>query len=258
MTPITPRQAVVAAYDSHADAEGAIKSLQQSGFDMKRLSIIGKDVHTEEHALGFYTSGDRIKLWGGRGAFWGSLWGLLFGGAIFFIPAIGPLLVMGPLVGWIVGALEGATLGGVAGVVAAAFTNLGIPKDSVVKYELQVKTGKYLVLAEGPPAMIEKARGVLGTTGASEVVTHSLERQGILNLLSDEEIARVSTAEAAAQLAFGDEYLDLAQLEKGVSRVTGTTAPLGRLLPRSAVHENTWTKILTHLSSMPVATPPPP
>ena len=257
MTPSTQPQAVVATYDSHAQAEGAIKSLQQSGFDMKRLSIIGKDVHTEEHALGFYTSGDRIKMWGGRGAFLGSLWGLLFGGAIFFIPAIGPLVVMGPLVGWIVGALEGATVGGVAGVLAAAFTNLGIPKDSVVKYELEVKTGKYLVLAQGTPAMIEQARRVLGTTGASEVVTHSLERNEIMNILSDEEIARVSTAEAASKLAPGDEYLDLEQLGTGVHRATGTMAPISRLLPRSAVHEDTWAKLLTHLSSMPVAAAPP-
>jgi len=253
----TDHQAVVATYDSHSKAEGAIKALQQSGFDMKRLSIIGKDVHTEEHALGFYTSGDRIKMWGGQGAFWGSLWGLLFGGAVFFIPAVGPLVVMGPLVGWIVGALEGATLGGVAGVIAAAFTNLGIPKDSVVKYELEVKTGKYLVLAQGTSAMIEEARRVLGTSGASEVVTHSLERDEILNLLSDDEIARVSTAEEASNLALGDEYLDLEHLGKGVSRATGTEAPLGRLLPRRAVHEVTWAKILTHLSTMPVTGAPP-
>ena len=257
MTPSTQPQAVVATYDSHAKAESAIRSLQQSGFDMKRLSIIGKDVHTEEHALGFYTSGDRIKIWGGRGAFWGSLWGLLFGGAVFFIPAIGPLVVMGPLVGWIVGALEGATLGGVAGVLAAAFTNLGIPKDSVVKYELEVKTGKYLLLAQGTPATIGEARRLLGTTGALDVVTHALERQEIMSLLSDEEIARVSTAEAGSGLAMGDEYLDLEHLGKGVYRVTGTMPPVGRLLPRSAVHQETWAKLLTHLASMPAAAAPP-
>jgi hypothetical protein len=43
VTPSTQPQAVVATYDSHATAEGAIKSLQQSGFDMKRLSILSWD-----------------------------------------------------------------------------------------------------------------------------------------------------------------------------------------------------------------------
>jgi len=82
-------------------------------------------------------------------------------------------VVMGPLVGWIVGALEGAAVGATAGVVAAALTSIGIPKDSVVKYELDVKAGKFLVLARGTPEMIAHAHVVLGTTGASLLVAHS-------------------------------------------------------------------------------------
>lgn len=163
----------MALYDSHTDAELAIKALQEAGLDMNRLSIMGRDFHTEEHALGFYTSGDRMKFWGTRGALWGSLWGILFGGAFFFIPAIGPLLVMGPLVGFIAGALEGAALGGAAGVLAAALASLGLPKDSVVKYELAVKAGKFLVLARGTADMIAHARAVLVPTGASQLDHHA-------------------------------------------------------------------------------------
>jgi hypothetical protein len=173
MTPSTQEHSVVAIYDTHTGAEAALRDLQKAGLDMKRLSIIGKDFHTEEHALGFYTSGDRMKFWGVRGAFWGSLWGLLFGGAFFFIPVIGPLVVMGPLVGWIVGALEGAAMGGAAGVLAAALGSIGIPNDSVVKYELDVKAGKFLVLARGTADMISHAHVVLGTTGASLLATHT-------------------------------------------------------------------------------------
>ena len=173
MTIGTEEHSIVAIYDSHEGAEAAIKALQQAGLDMKRLSIVGKDFHTEEHALGFYTSGDRMKFWGTRGAFWGSLWGMLFGGAFFFIPVIGPLVVMGPLVGWIVGALEGAAVGATAGVLTAALTSIGIPEDSVVKYETAVKAGKFLVLARGTADMIDHARTVLGTTGASQLTAHA-------------------------------------------------------------------------------------
>ncbi len=172
MTPSTQQQSVVAVYDSHTGAEAAIKALQQEGVDMKRLSIFGLDVHTEEHAVGFYTSGDRMKFWGGQGAFWGGLCGILFGSAIFFIPAMGPLIVMGPLVGWIVGALEGAAVGGAAGVVAATLTSIGIPKDSIVKYELAVKAGSYLVLIRGTADVVEHARAVLGTTRAAQLMAH--------------------------------------------------------------------------------------
>jgi 3-deoxy-D-manno-octulosonic-acid transferase len=41
---------IVAIYPSHTAAEAAIKELQQSGFDMKKLSIVGRGYHTDEHA----------------------------------------------------------------------------------------------------------------------------------------------------------------------------------------------------------------
>ena len=173
MTAGPKEHSVVAIYRSHADAEAAIGTLHQAGIDMKQLSIIGKGLHTEEHALGFYTSGDRMKFWAGRGAFWGSLGGILLGNALFLIPAIGPLVVMGPLVGWIAGALEGAAIGGATGALAAALASIGIPKDSVVKYELEVKAGRFLVLAHGSAGLIDQARNILGATEASQVTAHA-------------------------------------------------------------------------------------
>ena len=86
-------------------AEEALRAFQNTGFDMKKLSIVGRDYHTEEHVIGFYNAGDRMKFWGKRGAFWGTFWGMLFGSALFLIPGVGHLIVLGPLVGWIVGAL---------------------------------------------------------------------------------------------------------------------------------------------------------
>ena len=56
--------AAVAVYDTHSQAEEAVKELQSSGIDMKKLSIVGKDYHTEEQAVGYYNTGDRMKCWG--------------------------------------------------------------------------------------------------------------------------------------------------------------------------------------------------
>ncbi len=74
-------------------------------------------------------------------------------------------------------------------------------------------------------------------------------RDNILKALSDDEVAHVSTAETAAQLSDGDEYLDLEQLNRGVQRALQTTTPMGRVLPRKAVHETTWKKILEQLAA---------
>ena len=74
-------------------------------------------------------------------------------------------------------------------------------------------------------------------------------RETILKLLSDDETARVSTAEAAGTLIDGAEYLDLEHIDKGIQRATGATnVTMGHVLPRRAVTAGTWTKILAHLA----------
>ena len=93
--------AVGAVYDTHAAAEEAVKELHRSGFDVKKLSVVGKGYHTEDQVIGYYNTGDRMKHWGKMGAFWGGLWGLLLGAAFFLVPGIGPLVVAGPLAAWI-------------------------------------------------------------------------------------------------------------------------------------------------------------
>jgi hypothetical protein len=80
-----------------------------------------------------------------------------------------------------------------------------------------------------------------------------LTRDSVLKLLSDAEVASVSTAETAPRLADGDEYLDLEQLARGVQQAPFTT-PMGRVLPRKAVREATWNAILAQLP--PVKTGP--
>ena len=141
--------AVVGIYPTHTEAEAAVKALQQSGFDMQKLSIVGKDYHTEEHVIGYYTTSDRMQVWGTRGAFWGGFWGLLVGSGFFFIPGIGPLMVFGPLVSWIIGALEGAVVVGGLSALGAGLYSLGIPKDSIVEYETALKSDQFLVMAHG-------------------------------------------------------------------------------------------------------------
>lgn len=82
-----------------------------------------------------------------------------------------------------------------------------------------------------------------------------LDRDGILTLLSDAEVASVSTAETAERLLDGDEYLDLEHLDWGVQRASGAGTPMGRALPRKAVQEETWGKILKRLAARSIATP---
>jgi len=169
------KNSVVAMFDQHTQAEAAVKQLQEAGLDIKTLSIVGKEYRSDEHVVGYYTSGDRMLYWGKLGAFWGGFWGLLFGSAFFMIPGIGPLVMFGPIVGWIAGALEGAVVVGGMSAIGAGLYSIGIPKKSILQYESSLKAGKFMLLVHGTADEVSRAKEILSTSGASETEMHLAE-----------------------------------------------------------------------------------
>jgi hypothetical protein len=169
---MTNENAIVAVYNNHEEAENAVQQLRIGGFDMKKLSIVGKNYHTEEHVVGYYNAGDRMKYWGKWGAFWGGFWGLLFGAGFFAVPGIGPVLVAGPLVGWIVGALEGAVVVGGLSAIGAGLHSVSIPTDSILRYETALKSDKFLLVAHGTADEVAKAKELILLTSPVETNVH--------------------------------------------------------------------------------------
>ena len=169
---MTASESVVALFKTHTDAETAVKKLNIAGFDVSHLSIIGKGYHTDEHVVGFYNQGDRIRFWGARGAFWGGLWGLFFGGVFITLPLTGPIIVLGYLATTLIAAIEGAVLVGGVSAIASALYGLGIPKDSVLAYETALKADAFLVLAHDRSSRVALARKVLQEAGATQVESH--------------------------------------------------------------------------------------
>lgn len=124
----------VAVYDLHTQAETGVKALQRAGFDMKKVSIIGKDYHTEEHIVGFLNAGDRAKIFGKLGTFWGGL-----------------------------------------SALAGALMAVGIPKDSVLRYETALKANKFMLVVHGDGQQIMHARELLQTSGLASFDHHAGE-----------------------------------------------------------------------------------
>jgi hypothetical protein len=71
-----------------------------------------------------------------------------------------------------------------------------------------------------------------------------LTREFILGLLTDAEVEKVSRAEGDAGPIEGDEFIDLEVPGVGVQQAHGPSALRGHLLPRSAVSDATWEKIV--------------
>ena len=165
---------LVAVYPTHLQAELAVRKLADNHFDMKHLSIVGRGYPTEEQVTGFYNTGDRVQFWGTRGAFWGGLWGLFFGGMFLTVPVIGQVMVLGYLVSVVVATIEGAVVVGGLSAIGAALFGIGIPRDSVIQYEVALMADSFLVTVHANLADLSRARHLLETTGATGIETHAL------------------------------------------------------------------------------------
>jgi hypothetical protein len=74
-------------------------------------------------------------------------------------------------------------------------------------------------------------------------------RNAILKVLWNDDIAGFGRAKIPARLQQGDEFIDLQLLGKGVQHALRVTAPTGGVLPRKAVQANTWLQIVARLSA---------
>jgi hypothetical protein len=163
----------VAVYESHGQAEHAVHKLAKAGFDMKTISIMGKEYHTEEHVVGYVNAGDRALFFGKLGAFWGGLAGMLFGSALMFVPVVGHIVVLGPVAATIAGGLQGAVVAGGLSALVGALSSLGIPRDSVLRYETALKADKFLVIVHGSGDDILRAKDMLTAAGSTDVQSHA-------------------------------------------------------------------------------------
>jgi heat induced stress protein YflT len=169
---MTEPNSVIAVFADHPAAETAVRKLADAGIDIKHLSIVGKGYHSDEKITGFYNTGDRIKFWGTRGAFWGGLWGWFLGAVFLTIPVIGHVVILGYLAAAAISAAEGAIVVGGLSALSAALYSTGIPKDSVLNYETAVQADKFLVLARGSTEEMTRAKGILATFSPESVDLH--------------------------------------------------------------------------------------
>lgn len=137
--------AVVAICNTHAEAEVAMRELQHATFNLKKLSIVGQDYRSANHVGGFSNTADCIK-YGSMG-----------------ISGIGPVLIAGPLLGWVLGALEAPVAAGGITVIGTALKNMGIPKSSVLSYETALRFGKFILLVYGTAEEVAHAQNIMQT-----------------------------------------------------------------------------------------------
>lgn len=151
----------IAIYRTFAETEVAIRQLQDAGFHLKRISVIGKDDGTDKHIATCYNTGHGLKYHAKSDSSWMRIRDLLSSWGFFWSMESGPMHVVGPLVQTIVAIQEGR--GGMEGMsaIGAALSGIGIPKDSIVQYEEALMNNQLLLCARGPLDEIDRAHAVL-------------------------------------------------------------------------------------------------
>jgi hypothetical protein len=159
---------VVAVYQTHSQAEDAVRLLTRSGVRIRQISIIGKDWRAREDIQGYYQPADAVKEGAGTGAWVGGIFGMLLGFGLFLVPVAGTIIVLGPLAGLIAGAVGGAGVGALVG----GLVSVGIPREQALKYQVRLEAGEFLVIVHGSRDEIDRAHDVLNTSNQVDLQVH--------------------------------------------------------------------------------------
>ena len=166
---------IVAIYETPVDAVQGVTDLQKAGFNMMKLSIVAREDQGSERIIGYCHTTASTKYWGKMGAIWGGLGGYLSGAAFFVLPELGPVLMAGPLVAAVAASLEGESENRSAGAFGAGLRSLGIPRESIQRYESELCADRFLVIAHGGAEGLLQAKSVLHMTRPSELNLHFVE-----------------------------------------------------------------------------------
>ena len=149
------------AFNTDREALDAIHALCTGGFDLTKLSLVGKAGQSDEHTIGFYAVGDRVKTWGRDGAMWQTAWDMLVTPAVFFIPGIGLVVLAGAIVPVLVAAFECAPeVGGVSAFVAALIHG-GVRQAHAIDYEAGLKADQLVLMVHGDATDVAEADAML-------------------------------------------------------------------------------------------------
>jgi hypothetical protein len=157
--------AAVAICGTPQGAQAIVEELEESGFSLNQLSVIGMAPQAQNEVVAYYQDGGQVKQWGRLSALWTRLRAKVEGWAFFDIPGIGPVLVIGPLGRWIVAALDNAAIFSGMSALGATLYSIGISRGWIQKYEAALRNDNYLIVAHGPSQDVKRAKAILESSG---------------------------------------------------------------------------------------------
>lgn len=153
--------AAVAICGTGQQAVAIVEQLGGIRFSLSQLSVVGMTPRAPQEVVGYYQDGGQVKQWGRSSGLWTRLQAKVDGWALFDIPGIGSIQVIGPLGLWIVAALNNAAIFGGMSALGATLYNIGISRNRIQEYEAALRNNHYLIVAHGPSQDVKRARVIL-------------------------------------------------------------------------------------------------
>ncbi len=156
--------AVYCLASNEPQADEILQHLRNLGFSASEISILLKDKDTRNISVR-----EDVVRGARKGGIAGGILGALAGLTALSIPALGPLLVAGPLLGGLGGAAVGGMVGGLAGG-SGALTHIGIPEHHTARLEQRLHDGAILIAVHSKdPARLDRALRVFKSSGVEEI-----------------------------------------------------------------------------------------
>lgn len=151
---------ISAVFDSHSEAEAAVRELRQAGVRDSALSVIARESEEGGDYGDVDTTEAKEKGEGAlKGALMGGGAGALLGIAALAIPGVGPLVAAGAIAASAVpgAAAIGAGVGAVAGGLTGLLKGHGVSDDDAGYYEGRIHEGGVFVSVDTEDAGISAA-----------------------------------------------------------------------------------------------------
>jgi hypothetical protein len=161
---------VSAVFDSHQEAENAVRALREAGVGDSALSVVAK---RQDGGGGDYGDADTTEVKEKsegliKGALGGAGVGALLGIAALAIPGVGPLAAAGAIAASAVpeAVAIGAGAGALAGGLTGLWTKHGVSDEDAHYYEGRINEGGVFV-------SVDTSEGSLGAEAAQDILYRS-------------------------------------------------------------------------------------
>ena len=186
---------ISAIFKEQEQVDNVIRRLLDRGITQDKISVLGKNFHSETKIAGFITKKDMIlgglTQGGIFGSLFGSVLGLLTGVGVLFIPFVGAVVAAGPLSAALLGAATGAIAGTAGAGLASALIALGMPEDKAAIYQTRIEAGEFLVVVEVPADKAGEIQLLLESAGGEGISSteRTLPRKRIGQLQSPSDLS---------------------------------------------------------------------